>query len=322
MSSSYFNINNFEKKVKQHKLFNNFLVFPGSYLSIATTAYICIGCPILLGVLMFFLPESPYQLIKTKKYDEAKQSLKWLTRKPNVDIEFLSLKADLERQLSEKGNFKDLFTIKSNVKAIRAAFLLRFSQQFSGIPVFSNYTQMIFQMAGGSLTPQASSMIFIGVCTTVILACSVSAERFGRKRTYFWSILACAVVLLAMSLGFGLNQYDKINMDQIRWFPLTGMIVYVFVYAPGVGLIPTLMLTELFSSSIKSKAMCLILFVFAVAQLLSTYVFTLLNTSVGLYAPFLFYGICCLTAACLSLIWVPETKGKTLEEIQQDLKKS
>jgi len=270
---------------------------------------------------MFFLPESPYQMIKNGNPEGAKSSLKWLTRKRDVEDDFIQLKTDLERQLSEKGTFKELFNINSNVKALRAALLLRCSQQFSGIPVFSNYTQMIFQIAGGSLSPQTSSMVFIGACTVLTLICSSFGERFGRRVTFFWSLLLCAFVLITMSVYFGLDQFNVVNTDSFRWFPLAGLLGYIIVYAPGVGLIPMLMLGELFSSSIKSQAMCVVLGTYGVAMLMSTYGFTLLNGYVGLLGPFLFYGICCLLFAFVSLRWVPETKGKTLEEIQQDLKK-
>jgi len=267
---------------------------------------------------MMLLPESPYQLIKDKKIDEAKQSIKWLRRKLNVEDDFLSMKADVERQMSESGTWKDLINIESNRKALRAGLFLRCSQQFSGITVFSMYTQIIFQKAGSSISPEISSISFLAAATVLNLLFSLCVEKFGRRSSFFISILSCGLVLLIMSGYFIADQYGLITLS---WFPLAGMITYVVAFAPGVSIVPTLMLGELFSSSIKSKGLCVLVFAFGASIFLTSNVFRLLNNYVGLYGPFLVYGLSCLLASILTLRWVPETKGRTLEEIQQDLKR-
>lgn len=295
--------------------------FSGSYVALRTATYICVGIPFLFVILGSFLPESPYQLIKDRKYEEAKQSIKWLRRKCDIEDEFIQMRSDVDRQLSESGTWKDLVTIPSNRRALRAGILLRASQQFCGILVFISNSQLIFQKAGTNIGPEYSSMIFSGIFWILNLLCSISVEKFGRVASYFYSLVASGIILIMMAFYFVLEQYDLVDIEHIRWFPLAGMISWMIAFSPGLGIVPTLMLGELFSSSIKSKGLCVLVGVFGIAVFLTSNIFNILSTYVGFYGPFLVYGISCLVSAVLTLRWVPETKGKTLEEIQQILRK-
>ncbi|XP_076274062.1 facilitated trehalose transporter Tret1-like isoform X1 [Rhynchophorus ferrugineus] len=293
----------------------------GSYFGVKTTAYICICVPVLFALLVSFLPESPYQLMRDERYEAAKDSIRWLRRNNNVEEDFVAMKADVERQMSESGRWKDIFTIISNRRALRAGAFLRFSQQMCGIAVFASYTQPVFEKAGGNVSPQVSSMILIGLYWILNLVTSPAIERFGRRLSFFYSLLCCGTVLVLLSIFFLLDQYQTVDLTSINWFPLVGMLLWAFSYSFGLGVVPTLMLGELFSSSIKSKGLCILIACYGLGVFVSTNMFKFLTASVGLYSSFLIYGICCLCSTVLTLKWVPETKGKTLEEIQQTLKK-
>ncbi|CAG9767297.1 unnamed protein product [Ceutorhynchus assimilis] len=294
----------------------------GIYLNVKPSAYICLSVPLLFLLLVaLVLPESPYQLIKDLQYTKAHETIRWFRRKPDVEDDFIKMKADVERQISESGNWKDLYKIASNRKALRAGIFLRFSQQFCGIAVFYSFIQSIFEKAGGNLSAQNSSLIFISTVCILNLLCSAVIEKFGRKATYFYSILSCGIILILMSIYFALEQYQLANLEQFNWFPLVGMLSFVLAFSPGLGIVPTLMLAELFSASVKSKCLSLLMAAFGISVLLTTNIFIFLTSYVGLFCPFLVYGINCVISSVFTLRWVPETKGKTLEEIQQELKK-
>ncbi|XP_050300147.1 facilitated trehalose transporter Tret1-like [Anthonomus grandis grandis] len=294
----------------------------GSYLNVRQAGYIGIVFPILVCLLIItVLPESPYQLIKDNKYEEAKKSIHWLRRKVNVDDDFESMKADVNRQLSERGTWKDLYIIDSNRRALRAGLFLRTSQQLCGISIFATYIQPIFQMAGGIVSPQYSSMVYGALVCSLNLLCCRSVDKWGRKPAYFYSLLSCGIILILMAIFFFIQQYQLANLDSFGWFPLVGMIFYVITYSFGLGVVPTLMLGELFSASIKSKGLCVLIFMWGASVFIITNLFNVLTDHLGLYASFLWFGISCVFSTILTVKWVPETKGKTLEEIQQELKK-
>jgi MFS family permease len=296
----------------------------GSYTTIATAAYICLVFPIFFLCTFVFMPESPYFYLMKGRTDDARTSLQKLRQKQNVEEELHKLKSDVDRQMSESGSWKDVLTLSSNRKAVYAGIFLRASQQLGGISSFAVYTQYIFLKSGGNVSASTSAIIFMGLCAVLNMCAAFTLDRFGRRKSYFVSLLLCGMVLLCEATYFFIEQFygGEVNVAIVNWIPLVGMITYVVFYSFGLGIVPTLMLGELFSASIKGKGLLLLNIVFGVLVCCTTKLFHLLDTSFGLYAPFLFFSISCFISTILAVYFVPETKGKTLEEIQQSLKAS
>jgi MFS family permease len=296
----------------------------GSYTTIATAAYICLVFPIFFLCTFVFMPESPYFYLMKGRTDDARTSLQKLRQKQNVEEELHKLKSDVDRQMSESGSWKDVLTLSSNRKAVYAGIFLRASQQLGGISSFAVYTQYIFLKSGGNVSASTSAIIFMSLCAVLNMCAAFTLDRFGRRKSYFVSLLLCGMVLLCEATYFFIEQFygAEVNVAIVNWIPLVGMITYVVFYSFGLGIVPTLMLGELFSASIKGKGLLLLNIVFGVLVSCTTKLFHLLDTSFGLYAPFLFFSISCFISTILAVYFVPETKGKTLEEIQQSLKAS
>jgi MFS family permease len=296
----------------------------GSYTTIATAAYICLVFPIFFLCTFVFMPESPYFYLMKGRTDDARTSLQKLRQKQNVEEELHKLKFDVDRQMSESGSWKDVLTLSSNRKAVYAGIFLRASQQLGGISSFAVYTQYIFLKSGGNVSASTSAIIFMSLCAVLNMCAAFTLDRFGRRKSYFVSLLLCGMVLLCEATYFFIEQFygAEVNVAIVNWIPLVGMITYVVFYSFGLGIVPTLMLGELFSASIKGKGLLLLNIVFGVLVSCTTKLFHLLDTSFGLYAPFLFFSISCFISTILAVYFVPETKGKTLEEIQQSLKAS
>ncbi|XP_018561402.1 facilitated trehalose transporter Tret1-like [Anoplophora glabripennis] len=295
----------------------------GSYCDVKQTSYICICFPLIHFVLFYFMPESPYFYIMKGRFQEARESLRWLRKKDDVEQDFLLLKADVERQMSESGTWKDLLTIKSNRKALFAGIFLRASQQLGGIATFAVYTQYIFEKSGGNLDPQVSSMIFIGTTCVLNLLGAYTLDLFGRRLSYIVSLVCSGIILLIESIYFYIEQFEtQIDIKFLNWIPITGMMVFVLFYSIGLGIVPTLMLGELFSTSVKAKGLSVLIVIFGILVSTITKLFHVLTTNFGLYSPFLLFSVNCLLSTILAIYLIPETKGKTLEQIQQSLKGS
>nr|XP_023029996.1 facilitated trehalose transporter Tret1-like [Leptinotarsa decemlineata] len=293
----------------------------GSYCDVKQTAYICISLPILYLAIMSFMPESPYYYIKKGDPAKAKESLRWLRGKTDVDQIYEKLKIDIEKQMLETGTWKDLVSIRSNRKALLAGIFLRVSQQLGGAAAFSVYTKFIFKKSGSDISPAVASMIYTGLCFGLLFVSGFVIERFGRKKSYMGALTTCGIVLLSQAIYLFIDQQvPSIDLSSIKWFPVVGMILYVIFCSFGIFNIPTLMSGELFSTSIKAKGLSVLTITFGVMIFVANNIFYLLNTSIGLYCPFLFFGVCNIISTSLSIYIIPETKGKTLEEIQEDLK--
>ncbi|XP_023026702.1 facilitated trehalose transporter Tret1 isoform X2 [Leptinotarsa decemlineata] len=294
----------------------------GSYFNVKETSYICIPIPMLFCALFSFMPESPYYYIINDRTEDAKDSLRFLRRKQNVEEDFKLLENDVKRQMSESAKWEDLVKINSNRTALLAALFLRTSQVFGGLTIFIVYIQFIFEKSGGNISPELSSMTYSGLSFMLnIFVVVFVVDRLERKVAYILSIFPCSIILILLSIYFYIEEYcPKINMDFLKWVPLGGLILYQIFTSFGMAIIPTLMLSELFCASVKSKAMTVMAIDFGVLSCLANYSFHILYFSVGLYAPFLFFGCSSIISTVLSFYVIPNTKGKTLEEIQQSLK--
>ncbi|CAG9859788.1 unnamed protein product [Phyllotreta striolata] len=295
----------------------------GSKFDTRVTTYICLPLPILYLILFSLMPESPYYYIMKGKEEEAIKSLKFLKRMKNVDSIYKQLKFDVERQLSERGTWVDMIKIKSNRKGLIAGMFLRLSQQLSGFTVFLTFTQLIFQKSGGNVSHEVSSILYLGSSLILnLIGVFLIVPFFNRLTCFVTSNSASGVILFLMSAYIYIDDNTSVDLSSFKWMPLTFMILYQVFTSFGLSLIPTLMLSELYSTSIKSKAMVILSITFGLGIFVASTIFYQMNIHLGFYSPFLFFSACCCVSAILSYYVIPETRGKTLEEIQQMLKKN
>lgn len=293
----------------------------GYYFDLRTTAFIFIGLPVIFLIMFGLMPETPYFYLMKGKEEASLNSLIKLRQASNVTTEFLQIKQDVERQLSETGRWIDLIKNSTNRKAMLVCTVVRFMQQFSGISAFALYTQYIFGEAVGSLDRGQSAMIYSGMLAFTNLLGSVVIDLLGRRKAITLSCTGCTFALIGEAVYFYFQNTGDYNLTSFTWVPLVGMCLYVIFFSTGLSIVPTIILGELFSASIKSKASCVMNIAFALLIGLSTQCFQILTTNFGLYVPFAFFGVCTFVGIFTSWFIVPETKGKTLEEIQQGLSK-
>lgn len=293
----------------------------GSYCGVKETAFIFLPLPVLFLLLFSMMPESPYWFIMKGQEENAKKSLRFLTRKKDVDQDYFKLKLDVDRQLSESGTWSDLIRIDSNRRALVAGAFLRLTQQTSGMGIFLVYNQFIFEKSGGSLSREFCSIIYSALYVVLnIIVVTFVVNRFPRRILYFVSLTGAAIMLYLLATFFYVEERYKLNNSGFGWVPITGTIVYQIFMGCGLCVIPTLMMSELYSTSIKAKAMIVLMIAFAGGNIIINPLFYYLNTNFGFHTPFYFFAACNTAAIAVCYFIVPETRGKTLEEIQQILK--
>lgn len=293
----------------------------GGFLSIKGTAWICLAFPVIFATAFAFIPESPYYFLMKGRTEQARESLKWFRRLNNVDDELYEISAAVARQMGESGTWKDLICVRSNRRALIAGVFLRVSQQFSGCSCFAIYTQYIFLQAGGQISAEYSSIVYVTGITVANIIASFTLDKFGRRLAVLSSLIACFFILTGESAFFYVSlQRPDVDVSSIQWFPLLGMVLFVPAFAIGLGIVPSLMLGELFSTSIKAKGLAVLNLVLQLMVSVTSKLFQTLESNFGLHVPFVLFGGCCLFNCFLAYLVVPETKGKTLEEIQQTLK--
>ncbi|XP_039755974.1 facilitated trehalose transporter Tret1 isoform X3 [Pararge aegeria] len=292
----------------------------GSYTSVFVFNILCTLIPIIFGLVFFFMPESPSFLVVKGRSDEAKDALIRLRgRNYDVDSELnnLQLKADLAK--SQPISFASAITKKTALKALLICYALMLFQQLSGINAVIFNTSSIFDSAGATI-PAAIATIIIGVIQVIAtFTSSLVVDKLGRRILLLFSALVMCLCSTALGVFFFLKDTHGENSSivaAISWLPLLSLSLFIIAFSIGFGPIPWMMAGELCLIDIKA-------FVGSTAGtfnwLLSftvTSTFNSLNTLIGSGQVFWIFAGIMLIGFVFIFFVVPETKGKSADEIQ------
>lgn len=272
--------------------------------------YAC-GVPaVVFFVLTFFVPESPRWLMKAGKSEKAFPTLQRIGGEAYAREEMANIQATLDEH-SDKVDFKTLFKPKYKVILVLGIFLAVF-QQWCGINTVFNYAEEIFTAAGYGVSDTLFNIVITGSVNLIFtLVAMFTVDKWGRKKLMvFGSIgLAVAYLLLGSAFYFGLKGIAVLVLV------VTAIAIYAMSLAPIVWVI----LSEIFPNQIRGAAMALATFALWVACFILTYTFPLLNQSLGAAGTFWLYAGICLFGFVFILRKLPETKGKSLEAIENEL---
>jgi len=259
---------------------------------------------------LFLIPESPRWLVKKERKNDAFFVLKRINGESIAQIEIREIEESLN---SETGKFSELFQ-KGIRMALLIAVLLAFFQQWSGATPMLLYAPLIFQKAGFI---QASDAIFQSMLLDGwLVLCTAFAlwvvERVGRRQLLIFGTLAMAVGMLCTSLFFYLK------MKGI--FLLFMMFLSIGAYSISLAPLAWLIMAEIFPTRIRGVAMSIASLVLWVSTVMVNQLFpTLTSLSEKLFGSefgiFLIYAAVCVITAIFVWRVLPETKGKSLEQI-------
>jgi MFS family permease len=218
---------------------------------------------------------------------------------------------------------KRLFTLSPSPtkRAVNIVCCLTIFRQVSGINAVIFYTVDIFQEAGGVLSPFLATII-VGIAQVVAtFISSLLVERTGRRVLLLFSSVTMAVCHLLLAVHF----YFKQNGGDLRtfgWLPLLCVATFIVGFTIGFGSLPWVMMAELLPNESKSWASGLAASVNWIFGFAVTNLYGMMIENLGEMITFgLFGGMCILGTVIIAFI-VPETKGKTREEIQLELRRT
>ncbi|KAB0392295.1 hypothetical protein E2I00_011193 [Balaenoptera physalus] len=272
---------------------------------------------VLQSLLLFFCPESPrYLYIKLDEEAKAKKSLKRLRGCDDVTKDITEMRKEREEASNEKKvSIIQLFTNSSYQQPILVALMLHMAQQFSGINGIFYYSTSIFQTAGISQPVYAT--IGVGVVNTVFTALSVFlVEKAGRRSLFLIGMSGMFVCAIFMSVGLVL-------LNKLAWMSymsMTAIFLFVSFFEIGPGPIPWFMVAEFFSQGPRPAALAIAAFSNWTCNFIIALCFQYIADFCGPYVFFLFAGIV-LAFTLFTFFKVPETKGKSFEEIAAEFQK-
>lgn len=273
--------------------------------------------PLLVGV--YFCPESPRWYIKKGRQADAFRSLCRLRNTPLQaarDLYYIHAQIQEEADIIGHSNyvtrFIQLFTIPRVRRATLASFVVMLAQQMCGINIIAFYSSTVFSEAGASNLNALLASFGFGLVNFVFAWPAVwTIDTWGRRALLLFTFPNMAWTLLAAGLCFIIPEQSRAHLGLIAFF----IFLFAAFYSPGEGPVPFTYSAEVFPLSHREVGMswavatCLFW-----AAVLSISFPALLNTfhPVGAFA---FYAGLNLTAFCLIFVFVPETKQRTLEEL-------
>ncbi|MDP4185769.1 MAG: D-xylose transporter XylE [Bacteroidota bacterium] len=258
-------------------------------------------------VLLMFVPETPRFLVMKGKNEKALNILKKISGEETAEAILEEIKGSLHE--------KSAPWLSYGFFVIFVGIILSVFQQFVGINVVLYYAGNIFRNMGASTDSSLLQTIIVGIINLIFTVIAIfSVDRFGRKPLMIIGALAMAVSMMALGFSFYFN-----NVGLIALF---FMLTYTAGFAMSWGPVTWVLLSEIFPNSIRG-AMSIAVAAQWIANLVISWTFPIMNDNVWLTNQFhhgfsyWIYGAMGLLAALFVWKLVPETKGKTLEQIEK-----
>ncbi|XP_037039592.1 facilitated trehalose transporter Tret1-like [Bradysia coprophila] len=297
----------------------------GEFCDYNTTPKVTIVLIIIYAILFSIFPESPSALMKQNKITEAEKSIRFYQRIPESDkdeslqFEMNKLRTTIGCDKIEENSFNwsDL-TKNPGRRAFIMGVGLAILYEFCGVIAMLNYSAIIFQETGSSMSPNMSAIVIGSIQLVGSIVTTNLVDRAGRKVLYVVSTTGTAFGQIILASYMMLKSMGY-NVEAYNFVPITCFSLVLFLAAWGILTLPFLVIAETMPENLKDllTSFCVAL-IWALEFALIKFL-PFLNEILGFHGSlFLFAGIC-LIGTVLIILFVPETKGKSYEEIMKML---
>ncbi|KAH7407194.1 quinate permease [Cadophora sp. MPI-SDFR-AT-0126] len=301
------------------------------------------GVPaVILCIGLFFMPFSPRLLVNKGKDAEALKTLAYLRNLPEdhylVQVEYLEIKSDFEFEKTifdkrfpklskdvgdsvwrrEFAQYSNIFRSKDNFKRVALASLVMFFQQWTGIDSIIYYAPIIFQSLG--LTGSTISLLASGVVGVINVATTIPAiyyiDRIGRKPLMMTGSVGMCICETVIGIIVATCSSDWSKHVAAGWVAVVFVWFYIINFAYSWGPGSWILIAEIFPISIRAKGTS----IGASANWMNNFIIAFVTPPMlsGIsYGTYLFFAFWSAAGGVFVWLCIPETKGKTLEEMDQ-----
>ncbi|KAF7526876.1 hypothetical protein PCG10_003430 [Penicillium crustosum] len=280
--------------------------------------------PLIVCAQVYLCPESPRWLIQHGKIQKAYTNFRVL-RPTDIqaarDLYYAYVGVELERKINKGKNFFtmfiELFTVPRNRRATLASWIVMFMQQFCGVNVIAYYSTSIFTEASYSLTSALLASMGTGILNWVFaIPAFFTIDTWGRRNLLLFTFPFLAITLLWTGFSFWIEEGNKTSKKRVAMVT-TGMYLFEVFYSPGEGPVPFAYSAECFPLQVRDVGMSWATATTWCFNFILSFTWPNLVDAFKPQGAFGWYAAWCIIGWVLVLLFVPETKSRTLEELDQ-----
>lgn len=259
-----------------------------------------------------FIPESPRWLAMKERTDRAIKVLSNIGGENYARAELAAVKEGHEKA-EKQGGLQMLFSRPFRMVLLLGVVIAVF-QQWCGTNVIFNYAQEIFSNAGYDLGDMLFNIVLTGITNVIFTFVAIyTVDRLGRKKLMLIGAGGLAIIYAILGTCY--------KMQVTGFFMIILVVAAIACYAMTLGPVTWVLIAEIFPNRVRAIAVATCTFALWVGSFTLTYFFPLLNTSLGSYGTFWIYAAICAMGFVFFACRLPETKGKSLEELEKELVK-
>lgn len=271
---------------------------------------------------LFFVPESPRWLVMKRKDDAALSILEKVSGEVQAAIDLNAVKASLRADaMAEKGSLKDLF-----MPAMRLVMVIGITiailQQITGINSVFFYAPMIFEQSGIGTDASFMQAVLVGIINLVFTIVAIALiDRLGRRPLMLTGLVVIAASMMLLAYGFGSASMSP-DGELVGMNPtliLVGILSFVAGFGISLGPVMWVLFSELFPNRIRGIAISFVGLINSSVSFVVQLVFPWELENFGPSITFLIYGSFAIVGLLMVMKILPETKGRSLEELEAEL---
>jgi SP family arabinose:H+ symporter-like MFS transporter len=266
---------------------------------------------LLFFLMMFCVPESPRWLVKNGQSEKAGRILAKVGGEKYAAAEVDDIRSTIAQEEVAKVRFRDL--LEPKVKLLWGmGVILAVFQQWCGINVIFNYAQEVFRAAGYEVRELMFTIVITGIVNLVFTFVAIfTVDKIGRKPLMLFGAAGLAGIYVLLGTGFYLES-KGVHM-------LVLVVLAIACYAMSLAPVTWVVISEIFPNRIRGAAMSIAVSALWAGCLALTITFPFLESGLGAHGAFWLYAAICVMGFVYIFTHLPETKGKSLEDIEREL---
>jgi len=266
---------------------------------------------LLFFVGMLAVPESPRWLAKVGQHSKARRVLVRVGGEEHCARSMAEIESSLQGEIRSPG-LRDLID-PTLLKVLLLGVVLAVFQQWCGINIIFNYAEEVFSAAGFKVSDLLLNIVITGAVNLIFTIVAISmVDKVGRRKLMLMGSAGLAIIYTVLGAGY----YEHSHGLYMLLLVVAAIACYAMTLAPVTWVV----ISEIFPNRVRGTAMSIAVMSLWAASFILTYTFPLLNHGVGTATTFWIYAGICVAGFAFIKRRLPETKGKTLEEIEQSWK--